>query len=85
MQIKIKVEDPPRRKHLVFDGGSVLADLIKTKDEAWILKADYDRDGKEGKLLALWCCCGAVCVTLCRLPRQAWLQMSRIVLLTRSK
>jgi hypothetical protein len=49
-QIKIKVEDPARRKHLVFDGGSVLADLLKTKDEAWIMRADYDEKGAEGKL-----------------------------------
>jgi actin-related protein len=48
-QIKIKVEDPPRRKHLVFDGGSVLADLIKNQDESWILRADYDEKGAEGK------------------------------------
>ncbi len=49
LQIKIKVEDPPRRKHLVFDGGSVLADLIKTQDESWIMRADYDEKGAEGK------------------------------------
>ncbi len=46
------MEDPARRKHLVFDGGSVLADLLKTKDEAWIMRADYDEKGAEGKMLA---------------------------------
>jgi len=52
-KIKIKVEDPPRRKHLVFDGGSVLADLIKNQDESWILRADYDEKGAEGCLAKL--------------------------------
>jgi hypothetical protein len=30
-KIKIKVEDPPRRKHMVFSGGSVLADIMKDR------------------------------------------------------
>lgn len=50
-QIKIKVEDPPRRKHLVFDGGSVLADLIKSQDESWIMRSDFDEKGAEGAIL----------------------------------
>ena len=28
-KFKIKIEDPPRRKHMVFLGGSVLADIMK--------------------------------------------------------
>ena len=34
-----------------FDGCAILADLLKNKEEAWILRADYDERGKEGKLL----------------------------------
>lgn len=30
-KFKIKVEDPPRRKHMVFSGGSVLADIMKDR------------------------------------------------------
>lgn len=30
-KFKIKIEDPPRRKHLVFGGGSVLADIMKDR------------------------------------------------------
>ena len=62
-QIKIKVEDPPRRKHLVFDGGSVLADLIKNQDESWILRADYDEKGAEGKRTQVMC---NICLVLTR-------------------
>merc|ERR1711862_130205 len=29
---KIRIEDPPRRKHMVFLGGAVLADIMKDKD-----------------------------------------------------
>ena len=28
-KFKICIEDPPRRKHMVFLGGSVLADIMK--------------------------------------------------------
>src|SRR4051812_44494526 len=30
MKIKIRIEDPPKRKHMVFQGGAVLADLMKS-------------------------------------------------------
>lgn len=44
-KFKIRIEDPPRRKHLVFLGGAVLADVIKDRDESWITKAEYDEMG----------------------------------------
>jgi len=44
-KFKIRIEDPPRRKHMVFLGGAVLADIIKDKDEVWISKAEYDEQG----------------------------------------
>jgi len=44
-KFKIRIEDPPRRKHLVFDGGSVLADIMKNNDSFWMTKAEYDEQG----------------------------------------
>ena len=79
------MEDPARRKHLVFDGGSVLADLLKTKDEAWIMRADYDEKGAEGELSAHLFILHFYVLTPFRLPCQAGLQMSPFLLLARSK
>jgi actin-related protein 2 len=44
-KFKISIEDPPRRKHMVFLGGSVLADIMKDKPEFWITKQDYEEQG----------------------------------------
>ena len=44
-KFKIKIEDPPRRKHMVFLGGSVLADIMKDREDFWITKAQYDEHG----------------------------------------
>jgi len=44
-KFKIRIEDPPRRKHMVFLGGAVLADIIKDKEDVWISKAEYDEQG----------------------------------------
>ena len=44
-KFKIKIEDPPRRKHMVFLGGSVLADIMKDRDEFWMTKSEYDEVG----------------------------------------
>jgi len=41
-KFKIRIEDPPRRKHLVFDGGSVLADIMKNNDTFWMTKQEYE-------------------------------------------
>lgn len=30
-KFQIRIEDPPRRKHMVFLGGAVLADIMKEK------------------------------------------------------
>ncbi|EKX46022.1 hypothetical protein GUITHDRAFT_70928 [Guillardia theta CCMP2712] len=34
-KLKIRIEDPPRRKHLVFHGGSILAEIMQDKNEFW--------------------------------------------------
>jgi len=44
-KFKIRIEDPPRRKHMVFLGGAVLADIMKNKDDFWMTKAEYDEKG----------------------------------------
>lgn len=42
---KIRIEDPPRRKHMVFLGGAVLADIMKDKDAFWVTKQEWDEQG----------------------------------------
>ncbi|KAK5574988.1 hypothetical protein RB653_010243 [Dictyostelium firmibasis] len=44
-KFKCRIEDPPRRKHMVFLGGAVLADLTKDRDDFWITKAEYEEKG----------------------------------------
>ncbi|KAF6029956.1 ACTR2 [Bugula neritina] len=44
-KFKIRIEDPPRRKHMVFLGGAVLADIMKDKDSFWISKKEYQEKG----------------------------------------
>ncbi|KAL0478728.1 actin-related protein 2 [Acrasis kona] len=44
-KFKLSIEDPPRRKHMVFLGGAVLADIMKDNKEYWITKQDYDEKG----------------------------------------
>lgn len=34
-KFKIRIEDPPRRKHMVFLGGAVLADIMKNMESFW--------------------------------------------------
>jgi len=45
-KFKLRIEDPPRRKHMVFLGGSVLADIMKDKPEFWISKAEWKEHGE---------------------------------------
>jgi actin-related protein 2 len=44
-KFRLRINDPPRRKHLVFLGGSVLADVMKDNDDFWILKKEYEEQG----------------------------------------
>ncbi len=44
-KFKVNIEDPPRRKHMVFMGGSVLADIMKDREEFWMTKSEYDEQG----------------------------------------
>lgn len=40
------VEDPPRRQHMVFHGGSILADSYDPNSEWWISRKEYEERGK---------------------------------------
>ncbi|XP_039259141.1 actin-related protein 2 [Styela clava] len=44
-KFKIRIEDPPRRKHMVFLGGAVLADIMKDKDSFWMSRQEYLEKG----------------------------------------
>ncbi|XP_021360409.1 actin-related protein 2 isoform X1 [Mizuhopecten yessoensis] len=44
-KFKIRIEDPPRRKHMVFLGGAVLADIMKDKDSFWMTREEYLEKG----------------------------------------
>lgn len=46
-KFKLRIEDPPRRKHMVFLGGSVLADIMKDRPEFWISKAEWAEQGEK--------------------------------------
>ncbi|KMZ66213.1 Actin-related protein 2 [Zostera marina] len=43
--LRLRVEDPPRRKHMVYLGGAVLAGIMKDAPEFWITKEDYLEEG----------------------------------------
>ena len=45
-KLKLRIEDPPRRKHMVFFGGSVLADIMKDREEFWITKQEWEEQGE---------------------------------------
>ncbi|THG95039.1 hypothetical protein EW145_g8033, partial [Phellinidium pouzarii] len=44
-KFKIRIEDPPRRKHMVFLGGAVLADIMKGRQEFWISREEWLEQG----------------------------------------
>ncbi|KAK1235448.1 Arp2/3 complex subunit, actin nucleation center [Marasmius sp. AFHP31] len=44
-KFKIKIEDPPRRKHMVFLGGAVLADIMKNRQEFWVSREEWYEKG----------------------------------------
>lgn len=44
-KFRIRIEDPPRRKHMVFLGGAVLANIMKDKESFWLSRAEYEEKG----------------------------------------
>jgi actin-related protein 2 len=45
-KFKVRIEDPPRRKHMVFLGGAVLAEIMKDKDHFWMNKNEWHEQGE---------------------------------------
>lgn len=44
-KFKLNIEDPPRRKHMVFLGASTLGDIMAARDDFWISKKQYQEEG----------------------------------------
>jgi len=44
-KFRCRIEDPPRRKHMVFLGGAVLAEIMKDKASYWMTKEEYEEQG----------------------------------------
>jgi actin-related protein 2 len=44
-KFKIRIEDPPRRKHMVFLGGAVLADIMKSREDFWVSRDEWFEQG----------------------------------------
>ncbi|KAI5736806.1 hypothetical protein M8J76_007255 [Diaphorina citri] len=44
-KFKIRIEDPPRRKDMVFIGGAVLAEVMKDRDAFWMSNKEYQERG----------------------------------------
>jgi len=45
-KFKVRIEDPPRRRHMVFLGGAVLANIMADKENMWISKQEWEEQGK---------------------------------------
>lgn len=44
-KFKVRIEDPPRRRHMVFLGGAVLANIMAENESMWVTKAEWDEQG----------------------------------------
>lgn len=44
-KFKLRVEDPPRRKHMVFLGGAVLGEIMKDKESFWVSRKEWQEQG----------------------------------------
>ena len=44
-KFKLGIEDPPRRKNLVFLGASVLGDIMAERADFWLDKEEYEELG----------------------------------------
>lgn len=46
-KFKVRIEDPPRRRHMVFIGGAVLANIMADKDQMWLTKQEWEESGAQ--------------------------------------
>ncbi|KAK8071272.1 actin-like protein 2 [Apiospora hydei] len=44
-KFKVRIEDPPRRRHMVFLGGAVLANIMADKESMWVSKQEWEEEG----------------------------------------
>lgn len=44
-KFKVRIEDPPRRRHMVFLGGAVLANIMADKEDMWVTKQEWEEQG----------------------------------------
>ncbi|KAI1778497.1 actin family [Hypoxylon cercidicola] len=44
-KFKVRIEDPPRRRHMVFLGGAVLANIMADKESMWITQQEWEEQG----------------------------------------
>jgi actin-related protein 2 len=44
-KLKLRIEDPPRRRNMVFLGASVLGDIMKDREEFWITREQWAESG----------------------------------------
>ena len=49
-RLRLRVLDPPRRKHLVFLGGAVLADIMRERPEFWVSAPEWAEDPRRALL-----------------------------------
>ena len=52
-RLKLRIEDPPRRKHMVYLGASVLGDLMRDRTDFWATRAFYQEQGMDAVLKKL--------------------------------
>lgn len=45
MSPQVRIEDPPRRRHMVFLGGAVLANIMADKESMWVTKQEWEEQG----------------------------------------
>lgn len=43
-KFKLSFDEPPLRQHMVYNGASILSEIIADVDEYWISRADYEED-----------------------------------------
>jgi len=46
-KFRLGIEDPPRRKNMVFLGASVLGDIMKDRSDFWLDKEEYEEIGAD--------------------------------------
>ncbi|KAF2484099.1 actin-domain-containing protein [Neohortaea acidophila] len=44
-KFKVRIEDPPRRRHMVFLGGAVLANIMSERENMWVSKQEWQESG----------------------------------------